>query len=261
MSYLLRRILQALGIFNKATTRFSKVPLTKKLVPNLKTIRCIPFFYKADVFLQNDLLEDTIMVKFSHVCSYTTDLKRIPIAGFIVGIVLLSLPAISSANEGAMRKVEFSPKYVLNIDPATSELVGKAVVKEVSEFFNEAEMAIESKDIAALMGLYSEGYTNATHRKSDITATWKSIFADFDSLSMTHNMKFVTVDPTSNVVLLRCSGMIVGTNKGDKDLIALDSWTNIDHILVREGGKFRIIGTTGKVQKRLWFDKPLHPLF
>lgn len=179
----------------------------------------------------------------------------------IAGMLMLALPGISDAKEEKGHQHAFSPNYVLNIDPLTSDLVGKAVAKEVGEFFNEAEKAIETEDIAALMGLYSEGYTNGTHRKADITATWKIIFADFNSLAMIHNMRFVTTDPKSNVVILRCSGIIVGAHKAEKDRVALDSWMNTDHILVREAGKFRIIGSTGAEQKRLWFDKPLHPLF
>lgn len=177
------------------------------------------------------------------------------------GMLMLALPGISAAKEEAAHRHNFSPSYVLNIDPATSDLVGKAVAKEVGEFFNDAEKAIETEDIAKLMGLYSEGYTNGTHRKADIATTWKTIFVEFNSLAMTHNMRFITTDPKSNVIIIRCSGILVGVPSVDKGLIALDSWMNTDHVLVREGGKFRIIGSSGAEQKRLWFDKPLHPLF
>ena len=46
-----------------------------------------------------------------------------------------------------------------------------------------------------------------------------------------------------------------------KGLITIDNWANQDHVLVKEGGKWKLIGTYGLERKRLWFDKPMHPLF
>jgi ketosteroid isomerase-like protein len=194
---------------------------------------------------------------FRRICGYL----KVSVATLIAGVLTLTLPGVSVAKEEAKHQHHMSPNYVLNIDPHGKEIIGQAVAKEVGEFFDEAEKAIESKDITALMNLYSDGYTNGVHKKADIASTWKTIFEGFNSLAMTHNMRFVSTDPKSNVVILRCSGMITGVPKDDKDTIALDSWMNTDHVLVKEGGKFRIIGSSGADKKRLWFDKPLHPLF
>jgi len=46
-----------------------------------------------------------------------------------------------------------------------------------------------------------------------------------------------------------------------KGLITIDNWAQQDHVLVKEAGKWKLIGTYGPERKRLWFDKPMHPLF
>lgn len=187
--------------------------------------------------------------------------RKVSVAALIAGVLTLALPCVSVAKEDAKHQHNLSPNYVLNIDQHGKDIVGPAVAKEVGDFFDDAEKALESKDLTALMNLYSEGYANGTHKKADIAITWKTIFETFNSLAMTHNMRFISTDPKSNVVILRCSGMITGEPKDEKGLIALDSWMNTDHVLVKEGGKFKIIGSSGADKKRLWFDKPLHPLF
>ncbi len=199
----------------------------------------------------------TSMYGYWHIRGY----RKVSVMYLIAGMLMLALPGISAAKEEAGHQHGLSSNYVLNIDPFTSETVGKALAKEVGEFFDDAEKAVETRDITKLMALYSDGYTNGTHRKADIAATWRVIFTEFNSLAMTHNMRFITTDPKSNVVIMRCSGILVGVPTADKGMIALDSWMNTDHVLVREGGKLRIIGSSGAEQKRLWFDKPLHPLF
>ena len=187
--------------------------------------------------------------------------SKVSVAALIAGVLTFTLPGVSVAKEEAKHQHNLSPNYVLNIDPHGKDVVGQAVAKEVGDFFDEAEKAIESKDLTALMSLYSDGYVNGNHNKNDINVTWKTIFEAFNSLAMTHNMRFISSASKSNVVVLRCSGMITGVPKDEKEVIALDSWMNTDHILIKEGGKFKIIGSSGADKKRLWFDKPLHPLF
>lgn len=184
--------------------------------------------------------------------------------GFIIlaaGIMIFFAAGVAGAKEAATHEGHYSQNYILNMDPKSGGVIGKAAADEVHAFFDEAERAIESKDLNALMGLYSENYVNGPHKKADITATWKRLFDDFDNLAMTHNMRFVTTDPNSKIMIMQCSGILVGVPKGDAGLIALDSWMNSDHILVKEGAKFKLIGSTGAEKKRLWFDKALHPLF
>ncbi len=200
--------------------------------------------------------------------SFQGDRIRCVKYGFIVmaaGIMLSLAVGVSSAKEPAKEPAKhghnFSRNYILNLDQKSGVVIGKAASDEVHAFFDEAERAIETKDLNALMSLYSENYVNGPHKKADITATWKRIFDEFDSMAMNHNMKFVTSDPNSKVIILQCSGILIGVPKSDTGSIAIDSWMNADHILVKEGNKFKLIGSTGAEKKRLWFDKAMHPLF
>ena len=182
-------------------------------------------------------------------------------AGIMISFAAGAASAKEAAKEPSTHEGHLSQNYILNMDPKTSTIVGKGVAADVHAFFDDAEKAIEAKDLNALMSLYSENYVNGPHKKADITATWKRLFEVFDNLAMTHNMRFTTTDPNSKVMMLQCSGILVGIPKGESGLMAIDSWMNADHILVKEGNRFKLIGSTGPEQKRFWFDKALHPLF
>lgn len=177
------------------------------------------------------------------------------------GILIAAAAGVAGAKEAASHEKHYSQNYILNMDPRSAASVGKTAAEEVHAFFDEAERAIESKDLNALMALYSENYVNGPHKKADISITWKRLFETFDNLAMTHNMRFTTADAKSKVMILQCSGILVGAPKGDPGVIAIDSWMNSDHILVKENGKFKLIGSMGPEQKRFWFDKAQHPLF
>lgn len=218
-------------------------------------------------------MEDTKVLGFNKSNTYRADFKKFTFIALAAGIMISFAAGVSGAKEPAKEAPKEAPKetakheghlsqnYILNMDPKSSSTIGKGSAEDVHAFFDDAEKAIEAKDLSALMGLYSENYTNGTHKKADAEITWKRLFADFDNLAMTHNMRFITADPKGNVIVMQCSGMLVGEPKVEKGLIALDSWMNSDHVLVKEGGKLKIIGSTGAEKKRLWFDKPMHPLF
>jgi hypothetical protein len=52
----------------------------------------------------------------------------------------------------------------------------------------------------------------------------------------------------------------VGVPDNEKWPVTIDSWNNQDQILVKEAGAWKLIGIYGPERKRLWFDKPMHPL-
>ncbi len=181
---------------------------------------------------------------------------------FIAGIlILVSAPASNAAESMAKHKEHLSQNYTLNIDPHMKTTAGKELFEEVMSFFDEAEVAIEAKDLDKLMTLYSDSYTNGVRKKADIVVVWKRLFSDFNGLAMTHNMHLTMNDPKAHLVIMTCSGILVGVPTGEKESIALDYWLNNEHVLVKENGHWKIIGSIGKEQKRLWFDKPAHPLF
>lgn len=152
-------------------------------------------------------------------------------------------------------------KYSLEIDNAAKQQLGEQTFNEVMLFFHNAENAIETRDLAALMSLYSDNYSAGDHDKRSAEQTWQRIFATFDRIAMLHKMKFGNASTDRNMVTLQCTGLLVGVPGGKKEPVTIDNWTNQDHILVKEGGKWKLIGTYGLERKRLWFDEPMHPLF
>lgn len=157
--------------------------------------------------------------------------------------------------------VHLSEQHSLNFDSSSRTVIGEKNFKEISQFFHDAEVAIETKNMEALMDLYSDNYINGPHKKESVKRIWKTIFSQFDGLYTMHNMRFVTSSADSGVIIVNCSGLLMGIPKGESGFIALDNWVNNDHIFAKEKGQWRLIGTSGKELKRFWFDKPLHPLF
>lgn len=174
-------------------------------------------------------------------------------AFFITGIAI-----------GAEHKL--SDKYAMEVEPSAKQQLGEQTYSEVMAFFHEAEKAIETKDIKTLMSLYSENYTDGEHNKKSAEEIWERIFATFDMTSTRHFMNLVKVAEDKNMVIFRCSGLLLGVPKPDSKMkqqgsITIDNWALQDHVLVKEAGKWKLIGTYGTERKRLWFDKPMHPLF
>lgn len=161
---------------------------------------------------------------------------------------------------------KLSDKHDVYVDYAAEKQLGEQTFNELMEFFHEAEKAIETKDVGTLMGLYSDSYTDGEHDKKSAEEIWKRIFATFDMMATRHNMRLVKMAKDKNMVIFRCSGLLLGvpnpnTKMKQKGLSTIDNWAQQDHILVKEAGKWKLIGTYGMERKRLWFDKPMHPLF
>ncbi len=154
-----------------------------------------------------------------------------------------------------------SDKYALEVDPAAKEKLGEQTFDELMVFFHAAEKAIETKDIEALMALYSDNYSNGEHDKKSARLIWQKIFATFDTMAMHHNMKLGKVTTDKNMVVFQCNGLLLGVPDTKKTPITIDNWNNQEHVLAKEAGQWKLIGTYGLERKRLWFDKPMHPLF
>lgn len=154
-----------------------------------------------------------------------------------------------------------SDKYFMEVDPAAKQKLGEETFNEVMTFFQAAEKAIETKDLEALMELYSDNYSNGIHDKKAAKQIWERIFSTFDAMAMRHNMKLEKISAEKNMVIFQCNGLLLGVPDIKKGPITIDNWNNQEHVLVKEAGKWKLIGTYGPERKRLWFDKPMHPLF
>ncbi|MBT4522511.1 MAG: hypothetical protein HOC23_21150 [Halieaceae bacterium] len=183
-------------------------------------------------------------------------LKRsLTVVFFALGGLLITVSASVQAAPA------LSEKYSMEIDPQSRERLGEKTFNEVMTFFHEAEMAIETKDIDALMDLYSDNYTDGAHDRDSARAIWARIFDTFDTMATHHNMKLVNVTAKKNVVIFRCSGLLLGVPDVKRGAITIDNWNQQDHVLALEAGKWKLLGTYGEKRNRLWFDKPMHPLF
>lgn len=179
-----------------------------------------------------------------------------PLMVFVVGlfVFIVSVPAVTMA-------LDLSESHAINIDPASRKQIGKKVWGEVEQFFTDAEVAIETENLDMLMNLYSENYSNGIHTKDSAKRIWKRIFEKFNNMAAVHNMRFITTSPESDVMIIRCSGLLLGVPEGGGNIITVDNWTENDHVLSKEGGKWKLIGTSGNERNRFWFDRPMHPLF
>lgn len=177
---------------------------------------------------------------------------------------LIGVSFLAGVAFGAEHKL--SDEFVMDVDPAAKQQLGEKNYSELMAFFHEAEQSIETKDLKTLMSLYSENYTDGEHNKKSAEEIWERIFATFEMTATRHNMKLVKMAEDKNMVVFRCSGLLLGVPNPDskikqKGLITIDNWALQDHVLVKEAGKWKLIGTYGPERKRLWFDKPMHPLF
>jgi ketosteroid isomerase-like protein len=178
----------------------------------------------------------------------------IPAMAFLAGLCLYSGSALGKEHQ-------LSDRYTMEIDPAARQQLGDTVYNEVATFFHAAEKAIETKDLKALMELYSDNYRDGEHDKKSVEKIWERIFARFDGMTTQHTMQLANVAADKNMVVLRCSGLLLGVPEPNKGIITIDNWAMQDHVLIKEAGKWKLIGTYGTERKRLWFDKPIHPLF
>jgi hypothetical protein len=147
------------------------------------------------------------------------------------------------------------------MDPFSSKIVGEQVQGEILKFFHDAEVAIENERLDDLMALYSDNYVNGSHNKQLVRPIWQRVFSRMSSMSTVHRMRIITASADSDVMIIRCSGLLMGIPAGEKNLITADYWVDSDHVLAKEDGIWKLIGTAGEERERFWFDKPMHPLF
>ena len=81
-----------------------------------------------------------------------------------------------------------SEQYTMEIDPAAKQQLGEKTFNEIMDFFHAAEKAIETKDLDALMSLYSDDYSNDGHDKKSVELIWKRIFSTFDTIDDTQTV-------------------------------------------------------------------------
>ena len=176
----------------------------------------------------------------------------------LIFMLVLSLrPGISVAEEAQLAE-GFS---MVMEPPATSLDIQQGELQAITDFFHQAERAIESENIDLLMTLYSDQYTNLRNRdKNSARELWSRIFAGFDNISSRHSMELVAYDKGLGQAITQCSGLLTGTPRGENQTVTIDRWDHQLHILVKQGD-WKLFGNSGKSAMRYEEEGKLHPLF
>lgn len=139
-----------------------------------------------------------------------------------------------------------------------------ATVLEITSTFDQAEEAIRSHDLEALMALYAQNYRYHGIGKDGIRKIWADLFARYALITNLHTFSSITVGGSgpNRVVQITCTGALHGTTKNSKQPVPIDSWYREIHFLVKEQGAWRILGSqSGEAPAVLPFGTAPHPLF
>ena len=139
-----------------------------------------------------------------------------------------------------------------------------ATVLEITSTFDQAEEAIRSRDLEALMALYAQNYRYHGIGKDGIRKIWADLFARYTVITNLHAFSSITVGGSgpNRIVQITCTGALHGATKNSKKPIPIDSWYREIHYLVKEQGAWRILGSQGgETPAVLPFGTAPHPLF
>ncbi len=136
-------------------------------------------------------------------------------------------------------------------------------IKEIMSTFNHADEALKRKDLNALMDLYSEGYNHNGYTKEIIRRDWDVIFQQYHDFSSTHVFSKITVEvgevPKAEIT---CTGSLWASSARSGERVNIDSWFGVVHLLIYEGGAWRIRGYAGEIPRIApRYALPPHPLF
>lgn len=136
-------------------------------------------------------------------------------------------------------------------------------ILEIISTFDQAQEAIRSRNLDALMSLYAQQYRYHGLTKSDIRRIWAELFSQYDLIANIHTfsaLKVVRIGKTA-MVEITCTGALWATSKNTEQRIPIDSWHQEVHHLVKEKDGWRIVGNLGGESKIKQFGTAPHPLF
>jgi len=150
------------------------------------------------------------------------------------------------------------------ITSSTIQEVDAQTLQELLSTFEQAELAMQARDLEGIMGLYSEEYLYHGLKKADIRKVWSQLFEHYKELESFHTFSVIrTVGiGTKLTAEMTCTGVVWGTAKDTKLRTPVDSWYEEVHYLKKENGRWKITGNLGGASEPLLsFGIAPHPLF
>lgn len=151
------------------------------------------------------------------------------------------------------------------LSSGTIQEVDQQTLQDLLLTFEQAEQAMQTRDLEGIMALYSDDYLYHGLKKADIRKIWSQLFERYKELESFHTFSVIrTVGGAGGKLTaeMTCTGVIWGTSKTTTLRTPVDSWYEEVHSLRKENGRWRIVGNVGgESQPVLQFGIAPHPLF
>jgi ketosteroid isomerase-like protein len=174
----------------------------------------------------------------------------------IVGALCMGLTLWALQQPFAEAKTQVTSSTILEADPQT--------VKELLATFEQAEQAMQARDLDGIMALYSDEYLYHGLKKADIKRIWTQLFDKYKELESFHTFSVIRTTGSGSKLTaeITCTGVVWGTSKDTTLRAPVDSWYEEVHYLKKENDRWRIVGHAGgESQPALQFGIAPHPLF
>ena len=174
----------------------------------------------------------------------------------VLAIALLTACLLAGLAIQAEAKTQLLPGGMQDVDSET--------LKELMSTFEQAEQAMNARDLDGIMALYSDEYLYHGLKKADVRKIWNELFDHYKEVESFHTFSVVHLVGTRGKLIaeLTCSGVVWGTSKDTTLRSPVDSWYEEIHYLRKENGRWRIVGNVGGESiPVLQFGVAPHPLF
>ncbi len=144
--------------------------------------------------------------------------------------------------------------------------VDDKTAQAILSVFKKAENAVHSKDLDALMQLYSEHYKQGGYTKASVREEWKNLFAHYHDFATAHVFSKITVEANERVTLayITCTGSLGAISNETGQRVNIDSWYAENHHLIFEEGAWHLVGNFWEFSRSKESPPPTippHPFF
>ena len=172
----------------------------------------------------------------------------------IIGLLVWTALLTQGSGSPALAKLRLARSADIQVNAKT--------IREIQNVFNQAEDAIRTGNLEALMEFYSKDYRSGGLTKDDRRQSWKDFFAGYHRISTSHSFSRIVVKTGRNLTAeVTCTGSIWATSNETTRRINLDSWLGDLHYLINEEGQWRIHGRAKIAAKNVQDGGSPPPLF